>query len=289
MTHDQAFLQAIIEGPDDDAPRLVYADWLDDHGQPERADFIRVQCELARASEGDPRRPGLLEREWKSLQEHGQEWAGPLREAVSSWEFRRGFIEAVTVRGDAGAGRFISQAPTLFRLAPIRHLGFRYETLFRSVPAGLTTLTVAEVYSVGATRLEALSRSPGLLRVRTLDLADNDLDYRSALALAAAPNLAGLKSLDLSTNRVGNEGARALANSPHLRGLEELNLCGGEDRQADWSVSGTTRPNIGDAGALALASSPHLGGLRSLLLYENRLSEEAQQALRVRFGARVQF
>jgi uncharacterized protein (TIGR02996 family) len=286
MTHDQAFLQAIIEGPDDDAPRLVYADWLDDHGQPVRADFVRVQCKLARVFEGDPRRPELLEREWKSLAEHGQEWAGPLRDAVSSWEFRRGFIEAVTVRGDAGAGRFIRQAPTLFRLAPIRHLSFRPETTFRRT-TGPVAITVAETDALGPVRLRELTQLPGLLRVRTLDLADNELDYRSALVLAAAPNLAGLKSLDLSTNRVGNEGARALANSPHLRGLEELNLCGGEDRQADWSVSGSTIPNVGDEGALALANSPHLGGLRSLLLYENRLSDEAQQALRARFGGRV--
>jgi uncharacterized protein (TIGR02996 family) len=48
MTHDDAFLHDIIENPDDDRPRLVYADWLDDHGQAERAAFIRVQCELAR-------------------------------------------------------------------------------------------------------------------------------------------------------------------------------------------------------------------------------------------------
>jgi uncharacterized protein (TIGR02996 family) len=34
MTHDDAFLQAIIERPDDDAPRLIYADWLDERGDP---------------------------------------------------------------------------------------------------------------------------------------------------------------------------------------------------------------------------------------------------------------
>jgi uncharacterized protein (TIGR02996 family) len=39
MTED--FLQAIIDAPEDDAPRLVYADWLEDNGQPERAEFIR--------------------------------------------------------------------------------------------------------------------------------------------------------------------------------------------------------------------------------------------------------
>jgi uncharacterized protein (TIGR02996 family) len=289
MTQDEAFLQAIIEAPDDDTPRLVYADWLDEHGQDERAELVRVQCELARLAEGDRLRPELAAREWKLLTEHGKEWAQPLREAVSSWELRRGLVEAVTISGDAGAGRFIRLAPTLFRLAPIRHLCFRPETMFRRVPAGLTDMTVAEFHAVGHDCLRELTRLTELLRVRTLDLSDNELDYRSALVLADAPNLAGLKSLDLGTNCVSDSGARALANSPHLKGLETLNLSGGEDRQADWSVIGVTRPNIGDAGAIALASSPYLDGLKRLLLYENRLSEEAQQALRARFADRVHF
>jgi uncharacterized protein (TIGR02996 family) len=41
-------LRAILEAPAEDTPRLVYADWLDENGQPERAEFIRVQCELPR-------------------------------------------------------------------------------------------------------------------------------------------------------------------------------------------------------------------------------------------------
>jgi len=47
MTRDDAFLQSIIESPEDDTPRLIYADRLDDHGQAERAEFIRLQCRLA--------------------------------------------------------------------------------------------------------------------------------------------------------------------------------------------------------------------------------------------------
>src|SRR4051794_6643142 len=53
MTHDEALWQAIIDAPEEDAPRLVYADWLEEHGQPERAEFIRVQCELAKLPECD--------------------------------------------------------------------------------------------------------------------------------------------------------------------------------------------------------------------------------------------
>ena len=46
MPDDDAFLRAIGEAPADDAPRLVYADWLDEHGDADRAEFIRVQVEI---------------------------------------------------------------------------------------------------------------------------------------------------------------------------------------------------------------------------------------------------
>lgn len=53
-SYQQAFIQAIVDSPADDTPRLVYADWLDEQGESARAEFIRVQCELARL--GYPRR-----------------------------------------------------------------------------------------------------------------------------------------------------------------------------------------------------------------------------------------
>ncbi len=40
------FVAAMRERPDDDAPRLVYADFLEENGEDERAEFIRVQCEI---------------------------------------------------------------------------------------------------------------------------------------------------------------------------------------------------------------------------------------------------
>jgi uncharacterized protein (TIGR02996 family) len=46
MSDDTAFLARIIAAPADNRPRLVYADWLEEHGDP-RGEFIRVQCELA--------------------------------------------------------------------------------------------------------------------------------------------------------------------------------------------------------------------------------------------------
>src|SRR5262245_1243255 len=41
------FLATIRESPDEDGPRLIYADWLEEQGECDRAEFIRVQCELA--------------------------------------------------------------------------------------------------------------------------------------------------------------------------------------------------------------------------------------------------
>lgn len=53
-TPEAAFLQVILETPDDMAPRLMYADWLEERNDP-RGEFIRVQCGLACWWESDGR------------------------------------------------------------------------------------------------------------------------------------------------------------------------------------------------------------------------------------------
>lgn len=48
MTERESFMKAIIDDPDNDQIRLVFADWLEEYGgEPERAEFIRLQIELA--------------------------------------------------------------------------------------------------------------------------------------------------------------------------------------------------------------------------------------------------
>src|SRR4051794_37619161 len=44
-----ALLRGVAEEPDEDAPRLVYADWLEDRGEADAGNFIRAQVHLARA------------------------------------------------------------------------------------------------------------------------------------------------------------------------------------------------------------------------------------------------
>jgi uncharacterized protein (TIGR02996 family) len=49
MSNEEAFLEVIREAPDDDTPRLIYADWLEERGDP-RAEFLRRECLLAGVS-----------------------------------------------------------------------------------------------------------------------------------------------------------------------------------------------------------------------------------------------
>jgi uncharacterized protein (TIGR02996 family) len=49
---EQAFLDVLEAHPEDDTTRLVYADWLDDHGQPEHAALLRAEVALAAMAEG---------------------------------------------------------------------------------------------------------------------------------------------------------------------------------------------------------------------------------------------
>src|SRR5579872_2897546 len=125
VTQNDAFIQAIIENPDDESLRLIYADWLDERNDP-RGEFIRVQCELAGMSEDDPRRADLETRERHLLARHEEKWVEPLRHLAGDWDdtlqkfgwkwaFRQGFVEAVGLT----AGTFIRAAADLFRLAPI--------------------------------------------------------------------------------------------------------------------------------------------------------------------------
>jgi uncharacterized protein (TIGR02996 family) len=51
LSDDYSFLQAVLADPRDDALRQVYADWLEEHGDP-RADYLRLELALAGQPDG---------------------------------------------------------------------------------------------------------------------------------------------------------------------------------------------------------------------------------------------
>ena len=77
---EQDFLQSIYHDADDDVPRLIFSDWLEEHGNPDRAQFIRLQLACANDETGDASRPELMEQERELFERHKEEWLRELPE-----------------------------------------------------------------------------------------------------------------------------------------------------------------------------------------------------------------
>ncbi len=124
---ERALLRAVCEAPDDDLPRLVYADWLEEHGRPVRAEFIRLQCAWARALH-DPERGDrvyLANRLQDLVWAHGEDcWEPPpAHRAVVQWgEPDRGFVDAASVFG----WDLDSTLDELFAAVPLTRLTYFY-------------------------------------------------------------------------------------------------------------------------------------------------------------------
>jgi uncharacterized protein (TIGR02996 family) len=108
MSDEPALLSAIIAHPDEDTPRLAYADWLDEHDAPLQAAFIRTQCRLASCSAADPDYPDLLERHAELVVQFGPLVKQTVPELPPGFAydedlanpetFRRGFLHTVRDR-----------------------------------------------------------------------------------------------------------------------------------------------------------------------------------------------
>jgi uncharacterized protein (TIGR02996 family) len=197
---EDALLRAVIADPDDDAPRLIYADWLDEQGECERAEFIRVQIALVGMPMNDERRPELRRHERRLLRRFGKVWTGLLRPLVWGYGFRRGFVESIT----CNAEDFVSRGGDLFSVAPIQHL----------------CLPNAHHCAL------PVSQCPYLNRPLSVSFSNTWLGDRDVYHLANSPFFGRLTSLSLEHNRIGAPGASHLARSPYLGSLDDLHLKG---------------------------------------------------------------
>ena len=295
MTHP-GFLRAICEDPDDDAHRLIYADWLDDHGDADRAEFVRLQCALAAIDDEDE---AMKTREAELLREHGEAWVAELPVVPRvMWNsgFRRGFVETVVFPN---------------------YMTWRNHGVAMLDAAPVETVNLGQVTPNTVRRL---ARSPGIERVRGLEFptgnfsnlelevlgkscrlktfcywgtATSDRIYGrdAGRILATNPGFKGLRTLSLGNISFGDEGAALLASAPNLTALETLRIgyctlspIGAKllTKHASWPRLRTLCLNgnhVGDSGARELASSPALTGLRVLLLSESGVGEAGATAL----------
>jgi uncharacterized protein (TIGR02996 family) len=136
MDDGSALVRAICEQPDEDTPRLVYADWCDENGQPERAEFIRLQCRIASGIDGTKAMIRLREQERKALRNRWDDWcpqAKPNRPYTFRQDlsylvrvlhgdgdhmgvsFARGFVDRI----ESGCADFLDHAEAIFRAHPV--------------------------------------------------------------------------------------------------------------------------------------------------------------------------
>src|SRR3954453_9764220 len=148
---ETAFLQDVCAHPDDDAPRLVFADWLEDNGQAHRAEFIRLQVRLATMSDDDPERPALTERDWELATVYQDEWKRELPgwARKEDFAFRRGFVGKLSLT----ATQFLRNGEALFAVAPLEELHVR---------------SISQ-------QIDEVAASPLLRRLTGLDLSGNEL------------------------------------------------------------------------------------------------------------------
>jgi uncharacterized protein (TIGR02996 family) len=199
-TMRDALLLAVCEAPDDDAPRLVFADWLTDNGdEAERAwgEFIRLECEWEKLPADDPRRPAVGTRSAELWNRYSRFWSEYLPRGVSDIHgFERGFPEQLC----CSARRFLQLGKRLFEITPVRRLD----------------LTNVKGHVDAVLACEILSRLRGLL----VSLVTG----QDVVKIAACPHLANLTELHLCSPGISEAGVLALAGSPGLTKLTRLSL-----------------------------------------------------------------
>lgn len=221
------FIREIRAIPFDDDPRLVFADWLEERGDT-RAEFIRLQCQLANLRARDPQYPGMTQRVDAILEKQRTKWLSPYAEIPGThwgidgvfWNFAgkgsrhhfsRGFAEAVQPKS---VSAFVKRAKLL-----IDELGFH--EVFLSI----------ESKREG----QALAKLPQLARIGTLILPASE----HVEPILVSPKLGPLWRLDVSDPRGIGSGLRTFLEGPsshRLRWLKVRGVVRPKDMQAilEW-------------------------------------------------------
>ena len=273
MDQRDAFFQAILEDPDDDATRLIFADWLEEQNDP-LGEFIHVQFALRDMPTYDARRPQFEERERELLVLHQDEWTASIRRFRARFvpEFQRGFPYRVPLG-------IWHEAEQLVRAAPIQALSFDDYWEYRpqdSLEQALARPAFAQIRELDCgsrvrTDLQALVEAPNAENLRMLSLDPEQWRQQEAKLLAEASFAPQLERLVL--------GSSYIASNSHL--CAEDGVIGRLFRRSTFRKLNslelrTARFRIDEAEALA--SSPMLKNVESLTISKVGLEPEVMAA-----------
>jgi uncharacterized protein (TIGR02996 family) len=289
QTEIKAFLKRILMHPEDDAPRLIFADWLEDQTMtpsinrlgtslewgPERGRFIRIQIALAQMKDEQTREIELsgisrrdqaqneyIREEQELLDKYLADWMSPL---ATGAVFSRGFVEQVNV----SARGLLRYAHELFAATPLRHLclldvGDGLPGVFQcQFLSRLSALTVHASH-IGLRLARSIAQTEHLAGIKRLHLTGNTFRDDAIEQLVASPVMANLEELDLGKNELGETSAQYLASFPQFSSLRELEL--GDNR-------------LGPVGAETIASSEQFTNLKRLGLKKNGIGIARLQTL----------
>jgi uncharacterized protein (TIGR02996 family) len=278
-TEEQKLLREVAANPDNDAPRLVMADWYEEQGD-RRGEFIRTQCEMEHLRWDDAQYIQLETTADDLIAKHRAKWVkqlpklpgvtwGNYQSAMSQqlWDdgrmyFRRGFGELLAIKdlksfqnnldalrdyGIASFPDFVNAHPKCFEL--LGELDFVRGVAFYQTDMDFGVID----------RLKSRDKLQSLVLVEC-SLGAEGLRQLTRLSLP------GLRSLDLHFNSLGDS-LDLLAAWPATEQLNWLNIglndLGGSRR------NGNATDHIGD-----FASQTSLANLSALDLWGNELQAE---------------
>lgn len=225
---DAGLIKEILAKPFDDEPRLVYADWLEESGDVNRADFIRIQCECAGHRYWEPEYDGLMKQSEKLLKDNEAVWKKQLGIRARCY-FQRGFIEGMT----ATPKMLLGLDPTIFSRTPIMSLQlsrFNPEKFQQVADSGIfKSILGLRASSSGRSEflLGALNRASTKLRKLDLSGCQVTLESEFGKAIGQTPFAKYLTGFYLRACTVEDSFFKALGDSGGLPSVQRFEFGGG--------------------------------------------------------------
>ena len=216
--HPTRFLQTILTRPDDDEPRLLYADWLSEAGNP-LGEFIRLQCQPGHCG------PEKSNRERALLSQHRSQWTQAICEIAHWCAFQRGFVEEIAITDV----NLIKHAVRLLQSAPVRDIHMSNHGARLDVLPALPFLQHTLFLDISAQRLgdeglESLTDAPMLTHVHGLNLGSCCITDQGLEALYDSTNTGNLRELYLNDNPITDDGIRQFVMSPLAKQITRLDV-----------------------------------------------------------------